>query len=79
MTAGITYIREDHFNGAGSSFNAHLRDELLEGEVFYTLKKAKVVIESWRRHYNAVRPHPRTATEPSLPRYSCLRSLRGPT
>jgi hypothetical protein len=32
-------------------------DELLNGEIFYTLKEAKIVIESWRRHYNAVRPH----------------------
>ena len=29
-----------------------LRDELLEGEIFYTLREAEVVIESWRRHYN---------------------------
>jgi len=29
---------------------------LLDGEIFYTLKEAKIVIESWRRHYNAVRP-----------------------
>ena len=39
------------------SFNARLRDELLDGEIFYTLREAQVVIESWRRHYNAVRPH----------------------
>jgi hypothetical protein len=30
---------------------------LLNGEIFYTLKEAQVLIESWRRHYNAVRPH----------------------
>ena len=30
---------------------------LLNGEVFYTLREAQIVIESWRRHYNAVRPH----------------------
>src|SRR6187455_2859894 len=34
-----------------------LRDELLDGEIFYTLREAKIVIESWRRHYNAIRPH----------------------
>src|SRR4051812_1381458 len=34
-----------------------LRDELLDGEIFYTLREAQIVIESWRRHYNAVRPH----------------------
>lgn len=44
-------------NGFIESFNARLRDELLDGEVFYTLREAQVVIESWRRHYNAVRPH----------------------
>jgi len=32
-------------------------DELLNGEIFYTLKEARIVIEKWRRHYNTVRPH----------------------
>jgi transposase InsO family protein len=44
-------------NGFIESFNARLRDELLDGEVFYALREAQTVIESWRRHYNAVRPH----------------------
>src|ERR671910_285222 len=44
-------------NGYVESFNARLRDELLNGEIFYSLREARVVIESWRRHYNAVRPH----------------------
>jgi len=44
-------------NGYVESFNARLRDELLDGEIFYSLREAQVVIESWRRHYNAVRPH----------------------
>jgi transposase InsO family protein len=44
-------------NGFIESFNARLRDELLDGEVFYTLREAQIVIESWRRHYNAIRPH----------------------
>jgi transposase InsO family protein len=39
------------------SFNSKLRDELLKGEIFYTLEEAKVIIEQWRRHYNTVRPH----------------------
>jgi hypothetical protein len=34
-----------------------LRDELLDGEIFYTLREAEILIESWRRHYNTVRPH----------------------
>jgi putative transposase len=44
-------------NGFIESFNARLRDELLDGEIFYTLREAEIVIESWRRHYNMVRPH----------------------
>ena len=45
-------------NGYIESFNARLRDELLDGEIFFSLEEARiVVIESWRRHYNAVRPY----------------------
>jgi putative transposase len=44
-------------NGYVESFNARLRDELLDGEIFYSLREAQVVIEGWRQHYNAVRPH----------------------
>jgi len=43
-------------NGYIESFNACLRDELLNGEIFYTLREAQIVIESWRRHYNTIRP-----------------------
>ena len=39
------------------SFNARLRDELLDGEIFYTLREAQIIIESWRRQYNESRPH----------------------
>ncbi len=42
-------------NGYIESFNARLRDELLNGEIFYTLREAQIVIESWRRHYNTIR------------------------
>jgi putative transposase len=44
-------------NGYVESFNARLRDELLDGEIFYTLKEAQIIVESWRRHYNTIRPH----------------------
>ena len=44
-------------NGYVESFNARLRDELLDGEIFYSLREAQIVVESWRRHYNQVRPH----------------------
>ena len=49
------------------SFNARLRDELLNGEVFYTLKEAQVLIESWRRHSNAIRPHGSLGYRPPAP------------
>jgi len=41
------------------SFNGKLRDELLNGEIFYTLQEAKILIENWRRVYNEIRPHSR--------------------
>lgn len=44
-------------NGTAESFNGKLRDECLSVEWFRTRAEAKVVIEAWRRHYNAVRPH----------------------
>jgi len=44
-------------NGYVESFNGKLRDELLNGEIFYTLKEAEVLIEGWRKQYNRVRPH----------------------
>jgi len=44
-------------NGYIESFNARLRDELLKGEIFYSLREAQIVVESWRRHYNTERPH----------------------
>ena len=44
-------------NGADESFNGNLRDECLSLEWFRSRAEARVVIENWRRHYNAVRPH----------------------
>jgi transposase InsO family protein len=44
-------------NGYNESFNGKLRDELLNGEIFYTLREAQVMIERWRRTYNTFRPH----------------------
>ena len=54
-------------NGYCESFNARFRDELLNGEIFYTLKEARVVIEDWRRHYNTVRPHSALGWKPPAP------------
>lgn len=44
-------------NGTDESFNGKLRDECLSMEWFRTRAEAVAVIESWRKHYNAVRPH----------------------
>ena len=54
-------------NGFIESFNARLRDELLDGEIIYSLVEAKIVIESWRRHYNTVRPHGSLGYKPPAP------------
>ena len=44
-----------------------LRDELLDGEIFSSLREAQIVIESWRRHDNAVRPHASIAYQAPAP------------
>jgi transposase InsO family protein len=54
-------------NGYCESFNARFRDELLNGEVFYTLREAKIIIEQWRKHYNTRRPHSALGYRPPAP------------
>jgi transposase InsO family protein len=54
-------------NGYCESFNSKLRDELLNGEIFFSLAEAQVLIESWRRHFNAVRPHSALKYRPPAP------------
>lgn len=54
-------------NGYIESFNARLRDELLNGEIFDTLLEAKVIIERWRVHYNTIRPHSALNGRPPAP------------
>jgi hypothetical protein len=54
--------------GWTESFNGKLRDELLNGEIFYTLKEAQILIERWRREYNTtVRPHSALGYRPPAP------------
>jgi putative transposase len=57
-------------NGYVESFNSKLRDELLDGEIFYSLKEAQILIEAWRRQYNAVRPHSALGWRPPAPEVS---------
>jgi len=54
-------------NGYIESFNARLRDELLNGEIFYSLKEAQIIIEQWRIHYNTKRPHSSLGYKPPAP------------
>jgi len=54
-------------NGYCESFNGKLRDELLNGELFYTLREAQVLIERWRVFYNTVRPHSSLGYRPPAP------------
>jgi transposase InsO family protein len=54
-------------NGYIESFNGKLRDELLNGELFYTLKEAQILIEHWRREYNHIRPHSSLKGRPPAP------------
>ena len=54
-------------NGYCESFNGSLRDELLNGEIFYSLAEAQILIEAWRRHYNTVRPHSSLGYRPPAP------------
>jgi putative transposase len=44
-------------NGYRESINGSLRDELLNGEMFYSLAETQILIQAWRRHYNTVRPY----------------------
>ena len=54
-------------NGYVESFNGKLRDELLNGEIFYTLLEARVLIERWRQEYNRIRPHSALGYRPPAP------------
>jgi putative transposase len=54
-------------NGYCESFNGKLRDECLNGEIFYWLKEAQIVIEKWREEYNTRRPHSALGYRPPAP------------
>ena len=54
-------------NGYRESFNGKMRDEKLNGELFYTLREAQVVLEMWRQEYNTFRPHSSLGQRPPAP------------
>lgn len=62
-------------NGYCESFNGTLRDELLNGEIFYSLNEARIVIERWRKEYNEVRPHSSLGYRPPAPAARSPRAL----
>ena len=54
-------------NGYCESFNGKLRDEFLNGEIFYSLKEAQILMERWRVEYNTERPHSALGYRPPAP------------
>lgn len=62
-------------NGYVESFNGKFRDELQNGEIFYTLQEAQIVIDRWRRQYNTLRPHSALGYQPPAPETQTLTEL----
>jgi putative transposase len=62
-------------NGYCESFNSKLRDEFLNGEIFYSMKEIRVLAERWRVHYNTVRPHSSLDYRPPAPETWLPKSL----
>ena len=54
-------------NGYVESFNGKLRDELLDREIFYTLREAQVLTARYRQTYNRIRPHSSLGYRPPAP------------
>ena len=65
-------------NGYSESFSSKLRDEILNTEIFYTLREAKVLIERWRHHYKTARPHSSLGYRRPVPE-TILPNIDGPT
>jgi transposase InsO family protein len=55
-------------NGYNESFNGKLKDELINREIFYTLREAQILVEQWRREYNTIRPHSSLGYRPPAPK-----------
>ncbi len=54
-------------NGYNESFNGKLKDELINREIFYTMREAQILVEQWRREYNTIRPHSSLDYRPPAP------------
>ncbi len=64
-------------NGYIESFNGKLRDELLDGEIFDTLREAQVLVARWRKHYSTARPHSSLDYRPPAPEAAQLQAHHG--
>jgi putative transposase len=64
-------------NGYCESFNSKLRDEFLNGEIFYSIKELRVLAERWRVHYNTIRPHSSLGYRPPAPEAWLTRAHTG--
>jgi transposase InsO family protein len=62
-------------NGYCERFNGKLRDELLNREIFYSLKEAQVLVEMWRRERDTIRPHSSLGYRPPAPEAVMPRQL----
>ena len=58
---------KEKVNNSSLMKHRKLREECLNGEIFYSLKEARIVIEQWRQQYNRVRPHAALGYRPPAP------------
>ena len=64
-------------NGYVERFNSKLRDALLDGEIFQSLKEARILIEAWQP-CNTVRPHSALGWQPPAPGVSVIPAVVWP-
>jgi putative transposase len=58
----------DRLSGLEEGEQSTLRNELINGEIIYTLTEAQVLIEQWHVHYNTIRPHSTLGYRPPAPK-----------
>lgn len=61
-------------NGYVESFNGKMREQFLNGELFYTLKEAQILTERWRIQYNTSGRTAVSGASHPLPKPSSLRA-----
>ena len=64
-------------NGCHKSFSGKLWNELLNGEIFYTMREAEILTDRWREHYNTFRPHSSPSYQSPAPK--AVLHARSPT